>query len=152
MGGAVRRANLPPPPPPRRGLRPAELASYFWFAGLVHAKTFGTAQRALWFALFTGGFFFLFYLAAAGIVIPILRLVTWPLRLLPNAVGAVMALAIGGGLGIVVLAAVQSTKIATFAASAKAAATANPGIAIGLTMAMTVLPMVLGLLVRSRKE
>jgi hypothetical protein len=42
--------------------------------------SFPPERRAMWFAIFTGGMFFPFYLAATAILIPGLRGLTWPLR------------------------------------------------------------------------
>ncbi|HEY6038188.1 MAG TPA: hypothetical protein VIV58_28095, partial [Kofleriaceae bacterium] len=65
---------------------------------------FPPAQRALWFAMFTAGMFFPFYLAAAGGLIPVLRALTRPLRAVPLVAGALASLLLGGALGIGVFA------------------------------------------------
>ncbi len=65
---------------------------------------FPPAQRALWFAMFSAGMFFPFYLAAAGLLIPVLRFVTAPFRALPAMLGGVLALVLGGVIGILVFA------------------------------------------------
>ena len=59
----------------------------------------------MWFAVFTAGMFFPFYLAATGLLIPIGRVLTRHCAARPPA-GAVLALMLGGGIGIVVFAAV----------------------------------------------
>jgi hypothetical protein len=103
------------------------------------------AQRALWFAMFTAGMFFPFYLAATSLVIPVGRVLTRPLRALPPPIGAVLALIAGGGIGIVVFAAVTSTKLAAFVAGIHETIAANPAIAIGITLVTVFGPLVLGL-------
>lgn len=114
--------------------------------------SFPTAQRALWFAMFTLGFAMLFFMVAASVLIPVLRLVTYPLRLLPTLLGAVLALAVGGGLGVVVLAAVQSTKLSAFASGIKATLRADPALLIGVTLAATLGPLLLGALLERKQD
>ena len=107
--------------------------------------SFPTAQRALWFAM-------LFFMVAASVLIPVLRLVTYPLRLLPTLLGSVLALAVGGGLGVVVLAAVQSTKLTAFVSGIKATVRADPAIMIGVTLAATLVPLLLGALLERKTD
>ena len=107
--------------------------------------TFPPAQRAMWFAMFTAGFSFIFYMAAAGVLIPILRVVTAPLRPLPTAAGAVLALIVGGGIGLFILSAVQSTKVGAFIKYIQATLSSSPAVVIGVTLASTVIPLVVGL-------
>jgi hypothetical protein len=115
-------------------------------------KEWPTGQRAAWFAMFTVGFSFAFYLVAAGGVIPALRFVTRPLHRLPAALGAAIALVIGGGLGIVVLALVTSSELGAFVATTKAAIQQNPALAIGVILATSLGPTALGLALRRRRE
>src|SRR3569832_3007583 len=75
---------------------------------------FPPAQRALWFAMFTAGMFFPFYLAAAGGLIPVLRVLTRPLRAVPLVAGAITALVLGGVLGIGVFALATRTPVVAF--------------------------------------
>jgi len=113
--------------------------------------SFPTTQRALWFAMFTLGFALLFFMVAASVLIPVLRVVTYPLRRLPTLVGSVLALAVGGGLGLLVLAGVQSTKLAAFITGVKATIRSDPAIMIGVTLAATLGPLLLGALL-ARKD
>jgi hypothetical protein len=113
--------------------------------------TFPTATRAMWFAMFTLGFAMLFFMAAASLLIPVMRGLTYPLRRLPVVVGAVLALVIGAGLGVVVLAAVQSTKIAAFVSGIKATIESDPALMIGVILAVTLGPLLLGALL-GRKD
>ena len=115
-------------------------------------KSFPTPQRALWFAMFTAGFAMIFFMVAAGVLIPILRALTWPFRQLPMMAGAVAALVVGGGVGFLVLAAVQSTKIGAFFKASKAAIKADPALAVGVIAATTIGPLLLGALLKRRKE
>lgn len=108
-------------------------------------------QRAMWFTIFTAGFFFPFYLAATGALIPVLRVVTKPLRALPSAVGAILALVIGGGLGILVFAAATDSEVKAFIKMLKAMYTAHPEIGVALTALPVVGPLVLGLFVGSSR-
>ena len=102
-------------------------------------------RRALWFAMFTAGMFFPFYLAATAVLVPVLRAITLPLRALPPAVGAVLALVLGAGLGLFVMAALTSTQLGAFVAAARAILEANPAIGLGLSLGALVVPAALGL-------
>jgi hypothetical protein len=114
--------------------------------------SFPTAQRAMWFAMFTLGFAMLFFMAAASFLIPVLRLLTYPLRLLPLVVGAALALAIGAGLGVVVLSAVQSQEIAAFVKSVKGAIRADPALMVGVILATTLGPLLLGVVLKRKDD
>ena len=107
--------------------------------------SFPPNTRAMWFAMFTAGMFFPFYLAATSLLIPVLRFITRPLRALPQLVGGLLALVIGGGLGVVVFAAVTSTKLGAFVAEIQATIQADPRIALGVMAVMTLGPLALGL-------
>lgn len=106
---------------------------------------FPLAQRALWFGMFTIGMFFPFYLAATAVLVPLLRAITLPLRALPAALGALLALGVGNGLGIVVMALLTSTKIGAFVAAIRAVFEANPLIGIGVSLAALLVPAAVGL-------
>jgi hypothetical protein len=112
--------------------------------------SFPPETRAMWFAIFTGGMFFPFYLAATSVLIPGLRLLTAPLRKLPVAAGGAIALVVGGGIGVLVLAAVTSTKVGDFLRGVSAAFKANPGAAAGISLASTLVPLAVGI-VRQRE-
>ncbi len=112
--------------------------------------SFPSTTRAMWFGMFTLGFFFIFYMAAAGVLIPVLRVVTRPLRALPPVVGGVLALAVGGGLGVLVMSAVQSAKLAAFIAGIKASLDSDPAIVIGVTLATTFVPLIVGLVLERK--
>lgn len=111
---------------------------------------FPPAQRALWFAMFTAGMFFPFYLAAAGGLIPVLRALTRPLRGLPRAAGAILALVLGGALGVGVFALATRTQLVAFIDRIQEALHASPGLAVGATLAVTLIPMVVGLALEAR--
>jgi len=108
--------------------------------------SFPQTQRALWFAMFTAGMFFPFYLAATSLLIPLLRVITRPLRALPAIAGALLALVVGGGLGLLVFAAVTSTQLGAFVESIQAWIKSDPAIAIAVTLGVTLGPMVVGML------
>jgi hypothetical protein len=111
-----------------------------------------TEKRALWFAMFTGGFALIFYMAAASILVPVLRGLAYPLRYLPGMAAAPVALAVGFGAGMLVLAGVQSTKVADFVASVKAGIQVRPGVFVGLTLASTFVPLLIGALLSRRDQ
>jgi hypothetical protein len=113
--------------------------------------SFPLQQRAMWFSMFTVGMFFPFYLAATGALVPVLRIVTWPLRLLPPVVAGLAALLAGGGLGVVVLALVSSQQVGAFVGQIRDAYRANPAIGLVVSALALVVPYVIGL-VRGRDE
>jgi hypothetical protein len=114
--------------------------------------SFPQAQRAMWFAMFTAGMFFPFYLAATGLLIPILRAITKPLRTLPSAPGAVIALVLGGGLGVLIFALATKTKLTAFIDGVHAWINSDPAIALAVTLGMTFGPMVIGLVLGKKEE
>ncbi|HTL37977.1 MAG TPA: hypothetical protein VL326_32825 [Kofleriaceae bacterium] len=106
--------------------------------------SFPAQTRAMWFAMFTAGMFFPFYLAAAGALIPVLRALTAPLRKLPDLAGGLVAIIVGGGLGLVVMAALQSVAIGDFITGIQATIAAKPALSIGITLATTLGPLLVG--------
>ncbi|MEO6775329.1 MAG: hypothetical protein ABI467_20365 [Kofleriaceae bacterium] len=105
---------------------------------------FPPAQRALWFAMFTAGMFFPFYLAASGGLIPVMRGLTRPLRALPRLAGALAALGLGGVVGLGVFALATEIQLGAFVDRIQDAIRVSPGLAVGAALGMTVVPMILG--------
>lgn len=103
-------------------------------------------KRAMWFAIFTAGMFFPFFLAATGLLVPLLRALTKPLRALPAAPGALIAIVVGGGIGVLVFALVTNSKLKAFIAGIKQVFADHPGIGIGITFASVFGPLILGLI------
>lgn len=103
-------------------------------------------KRAMWFAIFTAGMFFPFYLAATGLLIPVLRFLTRPLRTLPAAAGALIAIVAGGGIGILVFTLVTNSKLKQFIAGIKQVFSNHPAIGVGITFASVFGPMIVGLI------
>jgi hypothetical protein len=112
--------------------------------------SFPPGKRAMWFAMFTGGMFFPFYLAATSLLIPGLRGVTWPLRKLPAFVGGLVAIVVGAGAGVLVLAAVTSSQLGAFVGAIRDTYKAHPVAAIGISLAATLVPLAVGI-VRDRE-
>ncbi len=113
---------------------------------------FPPSQRALWFAMFTVGMFFPFYLAATSVLVPVLRAITMPLRALPAAAGALLALVLGAALGVVVMALLTSTKVGAFVEAIRAVFETNPLIGIGLSLAAMLVPAAIGLVLGDAKR
>jgi hypothetical protein len=107
--------------------------------------TFPEQQRAMWFAMFTAGMFFPFYLGATGLLVPVLRAITWPLKKLPTLVAGILALAVGGGIGLVVMALVSSKQIGEFIKAIKDEIAANPTYSIAILAITTFGPLIVGL-------
>jgi|HubBroStandDraft_6_1064221.scaffolds.fasta_scaffold19010_3 hypothetical protein len=106
---------------------------------------FTPEKRAMWFGIFTLGMFFPFYLAATGLLVPILRVITAPARAFAPTIGAILSLAIGAALGLVVFAVATKTSVPAFVDAVKAGIEANAPLAIGVTLALTLGPLAIGL-------
>ena len=105
---------------------------------------------SLTIAMFTARIFFPFYLAATGALIPVLRFITAPLRSLPAAAGALIALAVGAGLGLLVFTLVTNSELKQFIAGIKAMYVAQPLIGVAVTVASVLGPLLVGLVVGKR--
>jgi hypothetical protein len=112
--------------------------------------SFAPEKRAMWFAMFTAGMFFPFYLAATSLLIPGLRALTWPLRKLRPIAGGLLAILLGAGIGVLVLSAVTSSKLGAFIGAIRDTYKAHPGAAIGISVAATLIPLAIGI-VRGRE-
>ena len=106
--------------------------------------TFPLQQRALWFGMFTGGFFMIYFMAATGIFIPLLRALTRPLRALPKLLGAVLALVLGGAIGIGVFALATKKAIPAFFDDINNAANTSPIAFFAVMGAGILIPMAIG--------
>ena len=108
--------------------------------------TFPLEKRALWFGMFTAGFFMIYFMAATGLFIPLLRALTRPLRALPKVLGALLALALGGAAGIGVFALATKEAIPKFFDQVQSAANTDPIAFAVVTAAGILIPMGLGLI------
>lgn len=106
---------------------------------------FPQAQRAIWFAMFSVGMFFPFYLAATSLLVPVLRVIAFPMQRLPSVVGALLALTVGFAIGTLVLALSTEQAVGDFLRAVVAHYKANPAIGIAVSTATTLVPLVLGL-------
>lgn len=113
--------------------------------------TFPEQTRAMWFGIFTVGMFFPFYLAATGLLIPILRVITTPLRALPPIVAVILALVVGTALGMLIVAAASNTALGAFIADIRDRYRANPALGIAISLGLMALPAVIGL-IRGRRD
>ena len=86
---------------------------------------------------------------ATGLLIPVLRVITAPARVFNNVIGGIVALLLGGAIGVVVFAVATKTSVPAFVDAVKAGIEANPPLAIAATLAMTLIPLAIGL-VRER--
>lgn len=119
--------------------------------------SFPPATRAMWFAMFTLGMSFPCYLAASAFLIPLLRWITAPLRMLRHELGlaggflgAGLALALGAVLGAAALALVTSTQLRDFVSHIQAAIAHDPTLAIAVLLATLLGPTALGLALTRR--
>ncbi|MFV8753777.1 hypothetical protein ACNOYE_24805 [Nannocystaceae bacterium ST9] len=113
------------------------------------------AQRAQWFGMFTFGMFFVNYLAATSILIPVFRALTTPLRALPGIVGvaiaSVVGVAAGWGLSELVASLLLKDRVAA-GQDAWAQLTAAPMIAIPIALTVTIVPILVGLVADARED
>lgn len=115
--------------------------------------TFPLQQRAMWFGMFTAGFFMIYFMAATGIFIPLLRALTRPLRALPAALGAIAAIGLGAAVGIGVFALATRQAIPAFFDQVNGAANTDPVAFVVVTAAAILIPMGIGLVLeRANKE
>lgn len=105
-------------------------------------ESFPASQRAMWFGIMTVGMFFPNYLAASGLLIPFLRGVTTPLRMLPTLVGLPIAIALGGAAGFALLSLFASATVGE-GFDTMNAVLEEPAIALGVTLAMVLVPILL---------
>jgi hypothetical protein len=116
---------------------------------------FPLQTRAMWFGMFTFGMFFVNYLAATSILIPFFRAVTTPLRALPGVVGVAIASIVGVGVGYGLTQLVASVLLQGQVAAAQdawAQITEAPASALPIALAITVVPIVIGLVLEARKD
>ena len=112
-------------------------------------KEWPAMQRAAWFAMFSAGMFFPNYLAAAGSLIPALRVITSPLRKLPTIAGVAIASVVGVGAGWAAIALVDSSRLGKAAESWKALQE-NAAYALPIALAIVWVPIIVGLLLEGR--
>ena len=120
-------------------------------------KAWPEAQRAGWFAMFTAGMFFPNYLAASSSLIPVLRTITAPLRMIPTIVAVAVASLVGVGAGYGAVIAFGSAKLGERIGAAQSlwqSLQDDPTIALPLALAMTWVPILFGLVIdrRARPE
>lgn len=102
-----------------------------------------TPQRALWFGMFTFGMFFANYLATASVLIPLLRLVSRPFRLLPPALALILLAAGGLGLGLFAL---DAGRRHGAVLDDHRALLDDPHVGVGVMLAVTLVPLFVGAL------
>jgi hypothetical protein len=111
--------------------------------------------RAMWFGMFTFGMFFVNYLAATSILIPFFRAVTKPLRAMPGVVGAAIASIVGVGVGWGLSELVASVLLQDQVAAVQdswAQVTSAPAVAVPIALAITIVPILVGLVLEARQE
>jgi hypothetical protein len=116
-------------------------------------KEWPMQQRALWFAMFTGGMFFPNYLAAAASLIPALRTITAPLRKIPAIAAVAIASLVGVAAGYALVMALGNAKLGDRIGAAQAlwqSLQENPTIALPLALGMVWVPILFGLVIDKR--
>jgi hypothetical protein len=111
--------------------------------------------RAMWFGMFTFGMFFVNYLAATSILVPFFRAVTMPLRALPGVVGVALASVVGVGVGWGLTKLVASVLLQEQVAAVQdgwAQITEAPAVAVPIALAITLVPILVGLVLEARQE
>jgi hypothetical protein len=112
---------------------------------------FPPATRAVWFALFSFGMFFANWLATTGVLVPVLRIVTWPARLLPTALGLLLLVALGLALAWFILVAAADTPAAALFEQARSLLR-DPVTGALATAALAVVPAFLGVVLDRRRD
>jgi hypothetical protein len=102
-------------------------------------------QRAFWFGVMSVGMFFPNYLAATAILIPLLRVLTAPLRRLPRGVALPLLAVLGAALGVGLVFLVGSSLVGGQIGAVQQAIKARPALAIGITLGLVLVPVVLEL-------
>jgi hypothetical protein len=111
--------------------------------------------RAMWFGMFTFGMFFVNYMAATSILIPFFRTITKPLHALPGVVGAAIASVVGVGAGWGLSELVASVLLQDQVGAAQdswAQITSAPAVAVPIALAITLVPILVGLVLESREK
>lgn len=111
-------------------------------------KEWPDAQRAAWFAMFTGGMFFPNYLAATASILPALRAITTPLRKLPAIVAVAIASIVGVGLGYGAVLLFASQKVGDKVSAGQAfwqSLQDNPQVALPIAFAIAWVPILFAL-------
>lgn len=101
------------------------------------------ATRAAWFAMFSFGMFFANYLATAEVLIPVLRLLTWPARRLPPPLAVVLVISLGLGLGTLALQLTSSADNESSLVARARSLLADPARGAILTVVLTTVPVLL---------
>jgi len=109
-------------------------------------------QRAFWFGVMTVGMFFVNYLATASLLIPVLRFLTAPFRRLPRALALPLVAILGTGLGYGVVLLLGSDTLGSRIASLRSAIEARPGLAIGISLGLVLVPVLFELLRGEKQE
>jgi hypothetical protein len=105
-----------------------------------------TSQRAMFFAIMSFGMFFPNYLAATGLVLPAMRMITKPLERLPLAL-VVAIVAIGGtGLGVGLVGVLASETVGDEIYRVQEAIWSSPALALGVTLALVLVPAAIGMI------
>lgn len=101
------------------------------------------AQRLGWFVMFSFGMSFANFLAASGVLIPVLRVFTWPFVRLPPLLGFPLLAACGFGLGALALSALARANDVQVAVGYVEALKQQPAIALAVTVGVIVVPLAL---------
>jgi hypothetical protein len=110
------------------------------------------AARAAWFGGFSFGMFFANYLTTTSFLVPVLRALAWPARLLPTVLAVLLMTALGLGLGygaLQLVAAADAPAADNLVARARSLF-ADPTVGVLVTVALSTLLAILGALLGSR--
>ncbi len=115
-------------------------------------EAFPQAQRAMWFAMFSVGMVFPFYMAATSLLVPVLRVIAFPMQRLPPALGSLLALTVGFAIGTFVLALSTEQAAGDLIRALAAQYKANPAVGIAISVLTTGIPLVIGLVRGKAKD
>lgn len=107
--------------------------------------------RAAWFAMFTFGMFFANFLATTEVVVPVLRVVTWPARLLPTLLAVLLLAGVGLGLAWLIFHALEGTAGVALLDHVRTLL-ADPTSGTLVTIAFILVPLLLGAFFGGRRD
>lgn len=104
------------------------------------------SQRGMWFAIMSVGMFFPNYLATTTLLIPVLRVISKPLRPLPAAVALPILAAVGSGLGYGALTLLSSADLGDGIDAVQQTIQQRPLLAVGVIVGLVLIPILVGAL------
>lgn len=113
--------------------------------------TVPTQTAAVWFFMFTIGFLGIGMMSAPALMVPLVRVLTWPFARAPLAVGVAVAVVAGATFSVAFVTGAQSPLVVELIARWRALFDENPTWSTVLLVGIAVVPQVVGALLPSRE-